>query len=351
MMKRVFHRPFLFSFTVARSYSQQEGPVPTKKERKLSLSKEYEYKVIANLNFNKDLVALSFMKEAMRNNVKITKKAYICLFEKLKPKVKHYSQELNQILQHLENTPLDKVDDRFYRAVLRIYSEMGNIEMTERWLRKIECHKDTLCLNTLLQAYSRNKMFTEAYELLSTMKSKYGQEPDIFSFTIVANSCTELEQLDQVNLLMREYNILPNAIYSQRVIYILIDNGLIEDALKIYEDMKKIVSNNIILCDTISYLIPAFQNNEKQIQSFLKDLEEKNIKPNRRLAFILVQYSSTYRENLIKQLIIERYDTIMTINKEYPNLFSTLLSTLEAVKDPRSKKVKTWLTNLEIIKS
>ena len=209
-------------------------------------------------------------------------------------------------------------------------------------------------MNALLQAYGNNSetnknRFDEAFELLTSVRSKYQLKPDVFSFTIMLNMCESMVQLKTILLLMKRYQVMPNSVSNTSVIRILLQLENKEEAIALYQSMKQSSLNDQKpTSDTIYQLIDGFKEDETQIDSLLQDMKTLGIKPTRAMSVLLARHCTKYREDLIHQLITERVDVIEKVNKDYPSVYATLLETLKATNDARLSKVQGWLRDMNI---
>jgi pentatricopeptide repeat protein len=302
-------------------------------------------KIIRHINLFKYDKAIATYQQAIQQTVPLSDKTYIILLEKLK----HERQVTHSILNQLSPQRIQK-NNRLSRAVLRAYAELGDVQHTQQWYH--HCCKQSQqqqqqqhkLFNALLQAYVKNRMFDEGFQLVLQSES---EQPDVHSFTMLLSACHNMSQIQLVLSEMKKYpHVKPNINWYTNLIQSLCILGHGDNALLIYQDLKQ---KNQVNAHMLYSLFRAYEDNETMTQSLLQDMKQLNINPPEHLACYLLSISADYRNSVYTSLLTQNVQNIQSIHEKNPLLYSTLKQTMKQNGDARFSKVSKYLKEMNII--
>jgi pentatricopeptide repeat protein len=293
---------------------------------------QLEYMMCNLANASQMEFAITIFHELVHYKVNIDVPVYIVLLDKLKRKNLEYCE---LVLQHLSTQPV--TNTRLFRSIFNVIGAMRDIELGNLWLKRLLNSKIQFTMNSvdgLLHAYSKRKKISEALALFSYIEKVAGVSPTIFSFVILMNGCTSMEQIQSILDAMKKRKITHDTVSLNVLIKYHIRYGSVEEAFKIYEKMKDMwFMDNIeqVKPDavTISTLLNSGHGQESSVaDSLFNDFKQLNLKMEALLKYRLIQISPEYRNTMYETVMQSSISSLHITNNQFSECYAILLAAL-----------------------
>jgi hypothetical protein len=297
-----------------------------------------------NANLTNNEIVTRLLEHIQQYRVK-SEDLYLMILNLIKISSLEWSAAQYWINNYIESGTVSNEKNLYH--VIKLLVSMG--KMSEAFKTINQMQQYNIVSRRTVSALLKGLKFDEGFELIQTMKSKYGADPIIFEYGIVMNTCETKEQLDILLNLMQQNHIEPNIITMNTHLKILCRLKLRDEALQFYRQMKdKAPSDDLAANSTsLSTVVSAFSSEPNFVDSLFQDFLEIGQKES--IAFCqFVTYSRKAREWLMSQLDQDE-STIRTIHHSHPTLFQALIKALKQEDLEAVSKVKRRLFECRII--